>query len=199
MTMQSIFRDLLTPIRQFRFASAGNVTVIFALSLVPMMGGVGAAIDYSQASSAKTAMQAAADAAALASIKGASTQTAAQLQSTAAGLFNTSFNRSNITPSVTATYDATSKTVTVSATANFKPNIMSMVGITQMRMAATSKATLGGSKTWPVCVLITNPTSSHTLLVQSGASIDFSNCMVQVNTANWDAVEARDTDRKSVV
>ena len=46
---------------------------------------------------------------------------------------------------------------------------------------------------WPVCVLVTNPASNHTLKVQNGATIDFTNCMVQVNTANWDAVEARDT------
>ena len=28
--------------------------------------------------------------------------------------------------------------------------------------------------------------------MQNGATIDFTNCIVQVNTANWDAVEARD-------
>jgi hypothetical protein len=41
--------------------------------------------------------------------------------------------------------------------------------------------------------MVTNPTSGHTLLVKGNSKIDFTNCMVQVNTANWDAVEARDT------
>jgi hypothetical protein len=80
----------------------------------------------------------------------------------------------------------------VSASATFKPNLMSMVGVTQMSMSATSKATIA-AKTWQVCVMVTNPDSNHTLLVKGGAKINFTNCMVQVNTANWDAVESRDT------
>jgi hypothetical protein len=69
---------------------------------------------------------------------------------------------------------------------------MSTVGITSMNMSATSKATIA-AKTWQVCVMITSPDSNHTLLVSGGSKIDFTNCMVQVNTQNWDAVEARDT------
>jgi len=37
------------------------------------------------------------------------------------------------------------------------------------------------------------PDSNHTLLAKNGGKINFNNCMVQVNTANWDAVESRDT------
>ena len=108
-------------------------------------------------------------------------------------MFNASFNRTGVTPSPGATYDPTSGTLTVTAAASYTPQFMKLAGVSTMHISVTSKAKLGGTRTWPVCVLITNPTSSHTLLVQSGATIDFTNCMVQVNTANWDAVEARDT------
>ena len=192
MTMQSMIGRCSAKLSQFRSASGANVTIMFALSLVPVAGAVGAAVDYSQGSSLRAAMQAAADAASLGTIKTASTLTPAQLQSTAAGMFNASFNRPPVVPAVTATYDAASNTVTVSASATFKPNLMSMVGVTQMSMSATSKATIA-AKTWQVCVMVTNPTSGHTLLVKGGAKINFTNCMVQVNTANWDAVESRDT------
>jgi Flp pilus assembly protein TadG len=192
MTMQSIVGRCSAKLRQLRSASGANVTVIFALSLVPIAGAVGAAVDYSQGSSMRSAMQAAADAASLGTIKLASTLTPAQVQSTAAGMFNASFNRPQVTPTVSATYDAASNTVTVSASATFKPNLMSMIGVSQMTMSATSKATIG-AKTWQVCVMITDPTKGHTLLVSGASKIDFTNCMVQVNTANWDAVEARDT------
>ena len=37
----------------------GNVTMTFALALIPLIGGLGAAVDYSRANSARTAMQAA--------------------------------------------------------------------------------------------------------------------------------------------
>ena len=125
-------------------------------------------------------------------MKLASTLTPAQVQSTAAGIFNAAFNRRQVTPTVSATYDAASNIVTVSASATFKPNLMSMVGVTQMNMSVTSKATIA-AKTWQVCVMVTNPTDGHTLLVKGGAKINFTNCMVHVNTANWDAVESRDT------
>jgi Flp pilus assembly protein TadG len=93
MTMQSIVGRCSAKLRQLRSASGANVTVIFALSLVPIAGAVGAAVDYSQGSSMRSAMQAAADAASLGTIKLASTLTPAQVQSTAAGMFNASFNR----------------------------------------------------------------------------------------------------------
>src|SRR4051812_10725200 len=192
MTMQSIVGGFSAKLRELRSANGANLTVMFALALLPIAGAVGAAVDYSQGSSIRSAMQAAADAASLGTIKTASTLTPAQLQSTAAGMFNASFNRPPVVPAVTATYDAASNIVTVSASATFKPNLMSMVGITQMSMSATSKATIA-AKTWQVCVMVTNPTSGHTLLVKGGAKINFTNCMVQVNTANWDAVESRDT------
>ena len=190
--MQRIIDRLTTKLRQFRSTSSGNVAVTFAIMIVPVMGGVGAAIDYSQSSSIKTAMQAAADAAALGTVKIASTLTPEQVQSTASGLFNASFSRPNVTPGVAASYDSGSSTVTVTASASYKPNIVNMMGIMQIAMSANSKATVGG-KTWQICVMVTEPTNNHTLMVEGGSKIDFTNCMVQVNTANWDAVEARDT------
>jgi len=192
MTMQSMVGCCSAKLRQFCSTSGANVTVIFALSLVPVAGAVGAAVDYSQGSSLKSAMQAAADAASLGTIKIASTLTPAQVQSTGAGMFNASFNRPQVTPTVSATYDAASNTVTLSAAATFKPSLMSMVGISQMTVSTTSKATIA-AKTWQVCVMVTDPDSNHTLLAKNGGKINFNNCMVQVNTANWDAVESRDT------
>lgn len=54
--------------RQFaRFARAeqGNIAVIFAIALVPVLGFVGAAVDYSRAVQARTSLQVALDSAAL--------------------------------------------------------------------------------------------------------------------------------------
>ncbi|MBR0817406.1 pilus assembly protein [Bradyrhizobium liaoningense] len=50
-----------------RFAGAeqGNIAVIFAIALVPVLGFVGAAIDYSRAAQARTSLQVALDSAAL--------------------------------------------------------------------------------------------------------------------------------------
>src|ERR1700753_83325 len=50
---------------RFIAANDGNIAVIFTIALVPIISFVGAAIDYSRANSAKSAMQAAMDSAGL--------------------------------------------------------------------------------------------------------------------------------------
>jgi Flp pilus assembly protein TadG len=71
----------------------GGVAPILALMIIPLMGLVGAAVDYSRASSARTAMQAALDSTALMLSKDAQTLSAAQLDSKASLYFNALFHR----------------------------------------------------------------------------------------------------------
>lgn len=63
--MASMFQFLRSKLRSFRSAKRGNVTVTFALATLPIVGFVGAAVDYSHANSVRTAMQAALDSTAL--------------------------------------------------------------------------------------------------------------------------------------
>ena len=51
--------------RRFVGANQGNIAVIFAIALVPVISFVGAAIDYTRANSARSSMQAALDSTAL--------------------------------------------------------------------------------------------------------------------------------------
>jgi Flp pilus assembly protein TadG len=53
---------------ELRRAEAGNVALTFALAFIPLIGGVGAAVDYSNALKVRTWLQAAADAAAIGAI-----------------------------------------------------------------------------------------------------------------------------------
>ncbi|MGV3634594.1 MAG: vWA domain-containing protein [Pseudorhodoplanes sp.] len=64
----------------------------FALALLPMVGAIGSAVDYSRANSAKVALQAAVDAAGLALSKDAQTLTQGQLASKADALVKANFN-----------------------------------------------------------------------------------------------------------
>ncbi len=59
--------------RRFRRNKSGNVALIFALALIPVLGMVGAGVDYSRATAVRTQLQAAADAAAVGAIAKAST------------------------------------------------------------------------------------------------------------------------------
>src|ERR1044072_5745340 len=80
---------------RFRFFAdqRGGVAPIFALGLVPMMGLAGAAIDYSRANAARSAMQANLDASALMVAKDAQIIPPAHASPVATNSFNASFDR----------------------------------------------------------------------------------------------------------
>jgi Flp pilus assembly protein TadG len=83
-------------LRSFRSARGGNVVITFALATVPIIGLVGAAVDYSRASSARVALQSALDAAALMLSKDAPNLNEAQLKEKAGQYFNALFNRTEV-------------------------------------------------------------------------------------------------------
>ena len=92
-------------IQRFRDAERGNVLITFALTLVPIVGFVGAAVDYSRANSDKAAMQSAIDATALMLSKNIATLTPAQMNTQATNYFNALFTRTDVTGiQITPTY-----------------------------------------------------------------------------------------------
>src|SRR5215210_8693326 len=86
----------------------GNVAIMFGIAILPIMAAIGAAVDYSHASSVKTAMQAALDSTALMLSRDAAGKDDGQLDAAAKNYFTALFTRSegkNVT--INATYDAT--------------------------------------------------------------------------------------------
>jgi Flp pilus assembly protein TadG len=134
--------------RELRKANAGNVAVTFALTLVPVAGCVGAAVDYSRANSAKVAMQAAADATALMLSKTAATVTSAQLQTSATNYFKALFNRSEVTGlTVTPTYTTVGGShITVKASGSLNADFMALFGISTMNVGAFSQVDWGNTR-----------------------------------------------------
>ena len=96
MTLALVFNALHRRVRTFRRAKAGNVILTFALSFIPMVGMVGAAVDYSRGNSAKAAMQQAIDATGLILSKDASTMLQTALNDKATNVFKTLVNRPEI-------------------------------------------------------------------------------------------------------
>jgi len=172
----------------------GNVATIFAIALLPLILAVGGAVDYSSANSVRTDMQKSLDSVALRMVKTAADAQSDALAADAKSFFTAVFNRPNAESiQVSAQYDSGTGILALTSSADVKTSLMNIIGLPYINVTAVSKAKLGGSRTWQVCVLVTHPDAGHTLLVKNQASIDFHNCMVQVNTENWDAVEARDT------
>ena len=116
---------------------------------MPIVGFVGAAIDYSHANSVKTAMQAAADSTALMLSKTASSLTAAQLNTQAASYFKALFTRPEATNvSVTATYTSTSGSQVTReiCLSNVKASSRNLIGMSQMTVAVNSHAKWGSAR-----------------------------------------------------
>jgi len=63
--MMNAWKKFRRTLSAFRLAQAGNVAITFAFASLPIIGFVGAAVDYSRANSVKAAMQTALDATAL--------------------------------------------------------------------------------------------------------------------------------------
>jgi Flp pilus assembly protein TadG len=97
MAKHSLFSRLRNSLQAFRSDKSGNVVITFAIALIPVIGLTGAAVDYSRANSAKSAMQAATDAAALILSKEAQSLDSGQLKAKALSYFNANFNHTDVT------------------------------------------------------------------------------------------------------
>src|ERR1700744_5690211 len=102
--MSALIERFRRTVRELRTANRANVTVTFALSTIPIVGFVGAAVDYSHANSVKTALHAPAEYTALMLSKTAATEPSSQLTTQANSYFKALFTRPDATGlTVTAT------------------------------------------------------------------------------------------------
>lgn len=181
-------------IMSFLPARSGNVALIAAVGALPLMLAIGAAVDYSRISEASSNLQQALDSAALGTLRTAATSSDDKTREAARSMFTAGLNAAKLKDiSFTSAYDKTNQSLTLTARGSIQTSFMQLAGISKTSIGAASKASMGGGVRLPVCVMVTDPDQGHTLLVKDNATIDFHNCMVQVNTLNWDAVEARDT------
>ncbi len=135
-----------THLRSFLSCKRGNVAITFALAIIPIIGGIGAAIDYSRAAAVRTSMQAALDATALATSKTAANLSAAQLTQQATNYFKATFNRPEaravkIAASYTST--ATTSSVTVTGIAQINTDFMGIIGVNSINIGGLAKTVWG--------------------------------------------------------
>jgi Flp pilus assembly protein TadG len=151
-------QSALSLIAQFRSNKRGNVAVITALCCLPLVAAIGCVIDYTTASLVKTKLQAAADAAALAtvSVNSSVVATAKTMSSNgsvsggstfAANFFNANLNASpanvgytNLTPTATVALSGTRMTATVSFTAKVPTYFMGVMGFSNTNISGSSTA-----------------------------------------------------------
>ncbi len=139
---------LLRHMHRFGEDKTGNVAVIFAIVLVPLIGLVGMGIDYSRASMVQAQMQSSIDATALALSKEAANDTNSQLQTDALNIFNVNFNQPSLQNlAVTASYTTSGGTsVAVTASGSLPTDFLAILGINTIPLSATSTAKWGMSR-----------------------------------------------------
>jgi Flp pilus assembly protein TadG/uncharacterized protein YegL len=139
---------LIQQLLRFRHDRAGNVALTFALALLPLMGAVGIAVDYSMASRQRAVIQSALDAAMLAGAiagkasvdagAGKSTATAAA-EAAAAASFKS--NLGSVVATLQADFKMTGLTIagTGSASADVPTYFMGVFGYKSTAIKATSQ------------------------------------------------------------
>ncbi|HEX7566319.1 MAG TPA: pilus assembly protein, partial [Bradyrhizobium sp.] len=126
----------------------GSIAPLMGILVLPLLGSVGVAVDYSRASAARTAFQAALDSTALMLSKTATTQTGADLQSTATNTFNALFTRPDVSNvAITANYASTNGSkVTLNGSATVSTNFLGVLGYSQLAISAASTSTWGNTR-----------------------------------------------------
>jgi Flp pilus assembly protein TadG len=145
-------------VAKFRLNTRGNVAVISAVAALPLVAAVGCVIDYTNASMIKTKLQAAADAAALATVSVNSSAVATAKNMTKSGTvsggstFATNFYNANLTtspedtgysnlaPTATVTLSGTTITAVVNYTATVSTYFMQLLGYKTVALSGTSTA-----------------------------------------------------------
>ena len=148
MTANALLAKTREICRHFAGAQNGNTAITFALAFIPLVGLVGAAVDYSRANQLRTAMQAAADTTALMVAQSADSQTASAVQSSTTKFYGSLFTNPAATNlQVTGTYSRSgNSTVVVKATATYRTSFMGILGFPTMPLAATSTATFANTR-----------------------------------------------------
>jgi Flp pilus assembly protein TadG len=151
MTTKSFIEKLLNRLTTFRTAQGGNVLITFALASIPVIGAVGAAVDYSRANSARTSMQAAMDAAGLILSKdNPQTMTDAERLQKATQYFYANFKRSDvngvtITPVLTQPSDGSFR-LDLTGNGSVPTVFARLIGTEQIPLQVTAQVVWGMKK-----------------------------------------------------
>jgi Flp pilus assembly protein TadG len=125
----------------------GGAAPFLALSLIPLMGFTGAAVDYARANATKVSIQAALDSTGLILSKRADSMPAGDLGAVATEIFKAQFNRSDV-QNVTITQQFSSPqqgsfTLKLTGTATVPTRFATLIGTSAITVSATSEIVWG--------------------------------------------------------
>jgi len=136
--------------RRFLRQSQGSVVPFLAIAIIPVVGLMGAAVDYSRANALRTSMQAASDATALAIAPEAKGLSEEALGQKATDYFSAIFNHPDaqnihVVPKFTET-EQSSFNLTVATSMTIKTVFVSVLGQSQINLSTSSEVVWGIKK-----------------------------------------------------
>jgi Flp pilus assembly protein TadG len=157
----------------------GQMSVIFALTLIPVLSGVGAAVDYSRANSVKTVLQASLDSALLAGAKDGTSN----WQTVASNVFGANVAAKSATIG-TPTFKLQNAVYSGVATASVPTRFMGLISI--QTIAVSVKAAVGGSISAGACLISLDAGKSTTdvgMVFNGAPNVNMSGCALRSNTS----------------
>ncbi|MGA2125578.1 MAG: pilus assembly protein TadG-related protein [Xanthobacteraceae bacterium] len=176
---------LAARIRSFGTATDGNVAIIFAIALLPVVGALGIGIDYARGNRVRSELQTALDAAVLAAAK----QPAGQQATTADNVFSANFTDQSITPTPSPTFVVNADgSVTGTARTTVPTSFLQILqlppilpGPQKMQVSASATAVSAPAGTPAnVCILLVDPSAAQSLTVNANAKINAPTCEIDV-------------------
>lgn len=158
------------PFKAFRKDERGATAVMFGLSIIPLLGLIGAALDYGRATAARTQMQKAVDAAALALVRDAGSLSDAQLQREGERVFRALFPARPDVSADPLVVRREGKTIRVAATGSVRAAVMPVLG--QDRIPIGSEAQTTWSAKRIELALVLDNTGSMEDVVRGKRKID---------------------------
>jgi Flp pilus assembly protein TadG len=178
-------------IRQFLRDRKAGIAPILALGLVPMVGLVGASVDYSRANAVRTSMQMALDSTALILSKEAQNSASSDLKQVATSYFGANFVHPDVTGlqiSVTASPVSGGSSVAISANGTIKTTFMGVIGFTSLQIAARAGAVTTSDGLG--CVLSLSRTASGAIAAGGTSAVSLNGCSLYDNSNNATALTA---------
>ena len=183
--------------KAFRFPAdrSGNVAVVFGVAAPVLIALGGAVIDYSLARGQHSALQAAADAAAIAGARelamaGVDRNRISQV-ATAAAIANFAGSGRDA-PTVLATVTSDSSGVRVDLAAPVSAIFGEFVRVAPDEVKATATAKTLGEK---ICVIGLEENASQGIRLQDTATLSAGGCSIYANSTNPEAITAQDASR----
>jgi len=177
----SVYRSLASRLRNWRRDESGNLIITAAILLPVVVGGVGAAITYSNANASRTSLQSALDAAVL---SGAIALGNGQDPVTAAtNVFNNNVNShaKQTTNQITASFAVSGEIVTGHASGGAVNPFAGIIGSSTIPLTVNAAAT---QLAMTICVLGLNNSAKGSFDINGNPQFNAPNCAVQANTTS---------------